>query len=476
MPQSPPETRASLILRLQNADDVAAWEEFAQFYGPVISRVAQQRGFQTADAENLIQEVWMAVAKSLSQWLERADRGSFRAWLLRIAQNEAVMETLNQLIADGELSISTQFSTAVRRNFAGDEYQYRLSYPIAADPGVGGQTVTIDLNSDGTMDAMAVSRFDDPSTAIDESGNFEFVDVPVGTHVVEFQSEEYEVTLVGGEQQSATVQSGLSVRNVDFAVRALPNGAPRVVGVWASSTEWPDAFFDNIGDPRGFPLVGDDQLRSLPWASGIDILTVQFSEDVSGSLDIDKLVLRGSDQSSLIQANSLSYDSMNSTLSISLLSTVTNDRLMLSVFDSVTDENGQSLDGEWIDAVSEISGDGSPGGQFDFRFNILAGDITNDGVVNLTGDVFGLLPRLAQPIQTREDNYFDVNADSVISLTGDLFSAFGFNSSFLPAFGPPAPTPLNQEAVDATFGMYDEESEIHPDEWMYPTESPYGLF
>jgi len=79
-----------LILRLQNADDVAAWDEFAELYGPIVFRVARRRGMQAADAENLVQEVLLAVAQSVAKWIERTDRGSFRAWLLRIAHNEAV--------------------------------------------------------------------------------------------------------------------------------------------------------------------------------------------------------------------------------------------------------------------------------------------------------------------------------------------------------------------------------------------------
>ena len=83
-------TRASLILRLRNASDVAAWDEFAVIYSPVIRRVALDRGLQPADSENVVQEVLLAVSRSVSQWLERQDRGSFRAWLIRIARNEAV--------------------------------------------------------------------------------------------------------------------------------------------------------------------------------------------------------------------------------------------------------------------------------------------------------------------------------------------------------------------------------------------------
>ena len=106
MPASPPETRASLILRLQNADDVAAWDEFVDLYGPVVFRVAKSRGFQPADADNVVQEVLLSVAQSVSKWLQREKRGSFRAWLLRIARNESIdmltQRSTRSLGQDGE--------------------------------------------------------------------------------------------------------------------------------------------------------------------------------------------------------------------------------------------------------------------------------------------------------------------------------------------------------------------------------------
>ncbi len=84
------ETRASLILRLADRADVAAWDEFLQIYRPLILRLALRRGLQAADAEDLAQDVFAAVAASVAQWLERSDRGGFRAWLLRIARNATV--------------------------------------------------------------------------------------------------------------------------------------------------------------------------------------------------------------------------------------------------------------------------------------------------------------------------------------------------------------------------------------------------
>ncbi len=90
MNMADPITRNSLLVRLQDANDIAAWEDFAEIYGPVVYRVALAKGLQSADAEDLVQEVFLAVSLALSQWLVREDRGAFRAWLIRIARNEAI--------------------------------------------------------------------------------------------------------------------------------------------------------------------------------------------------------------------------------------------------------------------------------------------------------------------------------------------------------------------------------------------------
>ena len=119
MISSPPETRASLILRLPDAADAAAWDELVAIYGPLVFRLALRQGLQAADADDLVQEVFSAIAKSVSQWLERSDRGKFRAWLLRIARNAAV----NFLTRRSHRSIGT-----------GGEEAARLLTEVAAPP------------------------------------------------------------------------------------------------------------------------------------------------------------------------------------------------------------------------------------------------------------------------------------------------------------------------------------------------------
>ena len=49
----------------------------------------------------------------------------------------------------------------------------------------------------------------------------------------------------------------------------------------------------------------------------------------------------------------------------------------------MADPSGNALDGEWTDAVSTFpSGDGSAGGDFRFRMNVLPGDVNANGSVN----------------------------------------------------------------------------------------------
>jgi RNA polymerase sigma factor (sigma-70 family) len=85
-----PDTRASLLIRLKDRADDEAWTEFTEIYRPVIYRLACRKGLQHADADDLVQQVLVAVARVIDRWEIDPQRARFRTWLSRVATNAVI--------------------------------------------------------------------------------------------------------------------------------------------------------------------------------------------------------------------------------------------------------------------------------------------------------------------------------------------------------------------------------------------------
>src|SRR5436305_15246010 len=90
-----PTTRPSLLVRLRDARDRAAWSQFVELYAPPVYGFARKQGLQDADAADLTQEVLRAVSAAVGRLEYDARLGSFRGWLFTVVRNK-----LHKLRAD----------------------------------------------------------------------------------------------------------------------------------------------------------------------------------------------------------------------------------------------------------------------------------------------------------------------------------------------------------------------------------------
>jgi RNA polymerase sigma-70 factor (ECF subfamily) len=75
-------TRQSLLLRLKKWDDTAGWREFFEKYWELIYKVARKAGLNDAEAQDVVQETVVVVARRIEEFDPDPRRGSFKSWLL----------------------------------------------------------------------------------------------------------------------------------------------------------------------------------------------------------------------------------------------------------------------------------------------------------------------------------------------------------------------------------------------------------
>jgi len=79
-------TRLSLLGRLKDWEDQASWQRFFDTYGHLLHSVASKAGLNAAEAQDVVQDTVLAVARGIGEFRANPQRGSFKAWLRQITR------------------------------------------------------------------------------------------------------------------------------------------------------------------------------------------------------------------------------------------------------------------------------------------------------------------------------------------------------------------------------------------------------
>lgn len=81
-------TRPSLLLRLKDHQDAAAWELFDQIYRPLLLRCALTCGAASNDAEDIVQHCMAAISAHIAGFEYDPGKGRFKGWLRTMVNNK----------------------------------------------------------------------------------------------------------------------------------------------------------------------------------------------------------------------------------------------------------------------------------------------------------------------------------------------------------------------------------------------------
>ena len=79
-------TRRSLLSRLRDLDDRDSWRTFFDLYWRLLYNVARRAGLTEADAQDVVQETVVAVARQMPEFRYDQAKGTFKQWLFRIVR------------------------------------------------------------------------------------------------------------------------------------------------------------------------------------------------------------------------------------------------------------------------------------------------------------------------------------------------------------------------------------------------------
>ena len=83
-------TRLSLLERLRDLDDHGSWQEFFDTYWKLIYCAAVKGGLSDADAEDVVQETIIGIARNMENFRYQPEICSFKGWLMHVTRNRII--------------------------------------------------------------------------------------------------------------------------------------------------------------------------------------------------------------------------------------------------------------------------------------------------------------------------------------------------------------------------------------------------
>jgi RNA polymerase sigma-70 factor (ECF subfamily) len=96
-PENSLATRASLLARLKDWSNQGSWQEFFDAYWQLIYRVAIKSRLTETEAQDVVQDTLLAVAKHIKEFKYDPARCSFKSWLLMITRQRIIWQLRKRL-------------------------------------------------------------------------------------------------------------------------------------------------------------------------------------------------------------------------------------------------------------------------------------------------------------------------------------------------------------------------------------------
>jgi RNA polymerase sigma-70 factor (ECF subfamily) len=115
-------TRVTLIHRLKDWQDQASWQDFFDTYWKLIYQVSIKGGLTNAEAEDVVQQTMISVAKHIPNFKYDPAIGSFKGWMLNMTRWRMADQIRKRSPANLEPGSQVEFGDALPQSLEAGDY------------------------------------------------------------------------------------------------------------------------------------------------------------------------------------------------------------------------------------------------------------------------------------------------------------------------------------------------------------------